>query len=104
MLILACSAGLPRKLICSGTRCQAALRPPNGAHPRASRAYPTAARGGAQHRSPHCSRTAPSPTLTRCQRSKGHLLQGRDVLIAEEDYGVIIVSALDSGERLVVDG
>jgi hypothetical protein len=26
------------------------------------------------------------------------------VLIAEEDYGVIIVSALDGGERLVVDG
>jgi len=35
---------------------------------------------------------------------KGHLLRGRDVLIAEEDYGVIIVSALDGGERLVVDG
>src|SRR5580693_2347569 len=35
---------------------------------------------------------------------KGHLLRGRDVLIPEEDYGVIIVSALDGGERLVVDG
>jgi hypothetical protein len=34
---------------------------------------------------------------------KGHLLPGRDVLIAEEDYGVIIVSALDGGERLVVE-
>src|ERR1700730_16713380 len=28
---------------------------------------------------------------------------GGDVLIAEEDYGVIIVSALDGGERLVVE-
>ena len=35
---------------------------------------------------------------------KRHLLQGRDVLIAEEDDGVIIVGAFDSGERLVVDG
>jgi len=28
---------------------------------------------------------------------KRPLLRGRDVLIAEEDYGVIIVGALDSG-------
>ena len=35
---------------------------------------------------------------------KRHLLQGRDLLIAEEDDGVIIVGAFDSGERLVVDG
>ena len=35
---------------------------------------------------------------------KGHLLRGRDMLIAEEDDGVLIVGALDSGERLIVDG
>src|SRR6266404_1496082 len=35
-----------------------ALRPPNGAHSRASRADPPAARGRSQHRSTRCSRTS----------------------------------------------
>ena len=35
---------------------------------------------------------------------KRHLLRRRDVLIAEKDDGVVIVGAVDSGERLVVDG
>jgi hypothetical protein len=35
---------------------------------------------------------------------EGNLLRGRDLLIAEENHAVIIVSPLDRGERLVVDG
>src|ERR1700730_6467909 len=35
---------------------------------------------------------------------EGNLLWGRDVLIVEEDYAVIIVGPLDRGECLVADG
>jgi hypothetical protein len=45
-------------------RRQPTIRPPNGPHPRTSRADPTTAWGRAQHRSPCSSRTAPGPTLT----------------------------------------
>jgi hypothetical protein len=54
---------------------------------------------GTLHRSPKMLNSIFAKTA-----GKRHLLRGRDVLIAEEDDGVIIVGVFDSGERLVVDG
>src|SRR6266478_5284762 len=52
---------------------------------------------GTLHRSPKMLNS-----ISPKRRVKATCCRGRDALIAEEDYGVIIVSALDSGERLVV--